>query len=104
MSIKVARKTKSQCRQGKARGYRKFPYERVAQMWHQGKSIAEIGRTIKRVDTDNPNGDLYHSLRNFLWRMHQQGYLNKAGRRVRLPHRVSAKTIRAARKAGLRAC
>jgi hypothetical protein len=85
------------------RRYKKFPYDKVAQMWAAGKSIAQIGRAIKRIDKDSLSGDLYHSLRNFLWRMHTRGYKNKAGRLVRLPYRVSAKTVRAARKAGLRA-
>jgi hypothetical protein len=93
---KVHRKTVSK------RQYRKFPYEKVAKLWGQGKTIAQIGHSIKRVDKDSATGDLYHSLRNFLYRMHR-GYKNKSGRTVRLPHRVSQRTIRAARKAGLRA-
>lgn len=101
MNTKAQLKTKS-CREVKKRPYRKFPQDLVAQMWHQGKSIAEIGKAIKRVDADNHNGDLYHSLRNLLYRMHR-GYKNSRGRIVRLPYRVPAKTIRAARKAGLRA-
>ena len=86
----------------KPRQYRKFPYDKVARLWGAGKSISQIGHAIKRVDKGSPTGDLYHSLRNFLYRMHR-GYKNKSGRTVRLPYRVSQRTIRAARKAGLRA-
>lgn len=95
MSTKVGCKTKQ-------RQYRKFPYDKVAQLWGAGKSIAQIGHAIGRVDKDSSTGDLYHSLRNFLYRMHR-GYKNKNGRLVRLPYRVSKRTVRAARKAGLRA-
>ena len=82
---------------------KKFPYSRVAEMWGKGTTIAQIGRAIKRVDKDDPNGDRYHSLRNFLYRMHKRGYEDGNGRTVRLPYRVPARTVRAARKAGLRA-
>ena len=85
------------------RNYKKFPYTRVAEMWGKGMTIAQIGRAIKRVDKDDPNRDLYHSLRNFLYVMHTRGYKDGNGRVVRLPYRVSARTVRAARKAGLRA-
>ena len=99
--VQVGRKAESQRKVSK-RQYKPFPYEKVAQMWGVGKSISQIGHAIKRVDKGSPTGDLYHSLRNFLYRMHR-GYKNKSGRTVRLPYRVSQRTIRAARKAGLRA-
>jgi hypothetical protein len=96
MSARVGCKTKP-------RKYRQFPYEKTAKLWGQGKTIAQIGHAIKRVDKDSPTGDLYHSLRNFLYRMRTRGYKNKSGRLVRLPYRVSQSSVRAARKAGLRA-
>jgi hypothetical protein len=88
-------------RGGKRCRYRPFPYERVAKMWQKGVTIARIARAIDRVDKDNPN-DPYHSLRNFLCRMHK-GYTNGKGRVVKLPHRVSKASLRASRRAGLRA-
>jgi hypothetical protein len=87
----------------KRRFRRPFPYTRVARMWAKGKTIAQIAHAIKREDTKNPNGDLYHSLRNFLHRMHNVGYKDENGRLRRLPHRVSRGTVRKARHAGLRA-
>jgi hypothetical protein len=83
------------------REYRSFPYQRVAKMWKRGMTIAQIARAVNRVDKNNPN-DPFHSLRNFLYRMHK-GYTNGNGRIVKLPHRVSKAALRAARKAGLRA-
>jgi hypothetical protein len=53
----------------KRRKYRPFPYQRVAKMWAKGMTIAGIARAINRVDKDNLK-DPYHSLRNFLYRMH----------------------------------
>jgi len=88
-------KSKKRC------AYRPFPYLRVARMWGQGKKISAIARAINRVDKHNP-GDPYHSLRNFLYRMHK-GYTNRKGKVVKLPHRVSKATVRRSRKAGLRA-
>jgi hypothetical protein len=96
----IGRRTQGQ-RRGKRRSYRPFPYQRVAKMWKEDLTIAQIARAINRVDKNNP-GDPYHSLRNFLYRMHK-GYDNGRGRIVKLPHRVSKSTLRAARRAGLRA-
>ncbi len=92
---------KHQPKKSKRKEYRPFPYAQVAKMWAQNKSISVIARAIGRVDKNN-HKDPYHSLRNFLYRMHK-GYTNSAGRVVRLPHRVSAKRIRACKQAGLRA-
>jgi hypothetical protein len=86
---------------GKRTRFHPFPYGRVANMWKKGWTIARIARAIDRVDKDNPK-DPYHSLRNFLYRMHK-GYVDERGRTVMLPHRVSKATVRAARRAGLRA-
>lgn len=82
------------------RPYRPFPYHKVARMWEKQMTIAEIAHAIHRVDKDNPK-DPYHSLRNFLYRMHS-GYVDGNGQIVTLPYRVSAKAVRSARKAGLR--
>lgn len=86
--------------QQRRKQYKRFPCVKVAKMWAQGMTIAEIAQGIKRVDENNPK-DPYHSLRNLLFRMHR-GYVAD-GKIVRLPYRVSKKTVRAARKAGLRA-
>ena len=101
-TLNSRRKSKTQLLKRKQRRqYRPFPYRRVAKMWEKGLTIARIAYAVDRVDKDNPN-DPYHSLRNFLYRMHK-GYTNGKGRVVKLPHRVSKSTLRAARKAGLRA-
>lgn len=80
---------------------RPFPYLKVAKLWDKDKTIGEIARAIRRVDKDNPK-DPYHSLRNFLRVMHI-GYVGANGRMVRLPYRVSQGTVRASRKAGMKA-
>jgi len=69
-------------------------------MWEQGAPIAVIANRIGRIDKNNPT-DLYHSVRNFLHRMHE-GYRNDSGKIVEA-HRVSRSTVKAARRAGLRA-
>ena len=103
---KASNTLKSAVRQARAhrsakKARRKFPYEKVAKMWEQGKTIATIAHTIGYIDKDNPK-DPYHSLRNFLYRMHK-GYKDKNGNIVKLPHRISKSTLRAAKRAGLQA-
>lgn len=101
--MNVNHTVKSAVRQAKHRRKQRhpFPYARVAKMWDAGKSIATIAHTLGRVDKDNPK-DPYHSLRNFLCRMHK-GYRNGNGNLVKLPHRVSRSTVKAAQRAGKRA-
>src|SRR5438477_6818057 len=92
--MKPARKMKPRVRKPKGSKrcqYRTFPYLKVAKMWEKGMTIGRIARATKRVDKENANGDLYHSLRNFLYRMHTHGYRDANGRLVRLPYRVSPK-------------
>ena len=71
-------------------------------MREQNKTIKQIAHAIGMVDKDNPK-DPYHSLRNFLYRMFNHGYPNGDGNIVKLPRRVSASTVKASRRAGLRA-
>jgi transglutaminase/protease-like cytokinesis protein 3 len=91
----------AQKKSAKRKPYAAFPYAQIAKMWAQNKSISVIAQAIGRVDKNNPK-DPYHSLRNCLYRMHK-GYRDRTGRIVRLPHRVSAKRVRACKQAGLRA-
>jgi hypothetical protein len=76
-----------------------FPYAKVAALWAEGKTIAEIAKAIGRVGEGN---DPYHALRVILTRMHR-GYKNADGKIVKLPHRISRKTLRLATKAGKKA-
>lgn len=92
---------RAKARTQRSRMNRAFPYHRVAKLWERGKTIAQIAHAIDRVDKDNPK-DPYHSLRNFLYRMHK-GYLDAEGRIVCLPYRVSKQTVTACAEAGSRA-
>jgi len=78
---------------------RPFPYEKVGRMWAKGKTIAEIAKAIGRVGEGK---DPYHALRVVLTRMHR-GYRNPEGKLVKLPHRVSKKTLKLAVEAGKKA-
>lgn len=93
---KPVRKTKKPAKAAKRRS---FPYAKVAAMWIEGKTIAEIAKSIGRVGEGN---DPYHALRVVLTRMHH-GYKNAEGKIVKLPHRISRKTLRLATKAGKKA-
>jgi hypothetical protein len=77
---------------------RPFPYEQVAKLWAHEKTIPEIAKAIGRV---GKGGDPYHSLRVALTRFHKGVKLN--GRLVKLPHRVSKKTLKLATEAGKKA-
>jgi hypothetical protein len=99
--MKVNKKTKSAVHAGKRRRQRRpFPYGRVERMWEQNKTIAQIAHATGRVDKNNLK-DPYHSVRNFLYRMHK-GYRNGDGKIVRLSHRVSPFTLKKSRVAGLK--
>jgi hypothetical protein len=98
---KLTRKIRSKRCTGCRKARRPFPYLKVARLWDKNKTIAEIARATGRVDKRNPK-DPYHSLRNFLRVMHI-GYMDATGRMVRLPYRVSPGTVRASRKAGMKA-
>ena len=78
---------------------RPFPYEKVATLWVQEKTIPEIAKAIGRVGTGD---DPYHSLRVSLTRMHR-GYKTSKGEIVKLPYRINKKSLSAATKAGKRA-
>lgn len=78
---------------------RSFPYAIVARMWTKGWTLPKIAQATGYIDTNNKHGDLYHSLRNFLRRMHK-GYKDETGRIRRLPYRVKDRTVRRATKAG----
>jgi hypothetical protein len=78
---------------------RPFPYEQVAKMWAQEKTIPEIANAICRVGKGD---DKLHALRIFLTKMHK-GYKNTEGIIVKLPYRISRKTLKLAIKAGKRA-
>ncbi|MGC2729246.1 MAG: hypothetical protein WA254_08610 [Candidatus Sulfotelmatobacter sp.] len=74
-----------------------FPYDLVAKLWADGKTIAEIAERIGRIDRSREDGDKYHTMRVFLMRMHA-GYKDRFGKIVKLPYRVSPKLVRAARE------
>jgi hypothetical protein len=78
---------------------REFPYQRVLKMWKAGKTLETIARATGRYQ---PKAD--DPLRGFrvsLTRFHRGVKLN--GRLVKLPYRVSHKTVKLAIKAGKRA-
>jgi hypothetical protein len=99
--IKTSKKLKETSRSAKRKRAtsRPFPYEKVATLWVQEKTIPEIAKAIGRVGTGD---DPYHSLRVSLTRMHR-GYKTSKGEIVKLPYRINKKSLSAATKAGKRA-
>jgi hypothetical protein len=81
---------------------RPFPYARLARLWEQKKTIAQIAHAIGRVDKENPK-DPYHSLRNFMYQLRKHAYRGENGEILKLPYHVRTSTRKAARLAGLRA-
>jgi hypothetical protein len=78
---------------------REFPYQRVLTMWKAGKTLETIARAVGRYQ---PQAD--DPLRGFrvsLTRFHKGVKIN--GRLVKLPYRVSQKTLKLATKAGRKA-
>ena len=75
---------------------RPVPYQKIADLWAQEKTIPQIAKAIGRVGKGD---DPYHALRVALTKMHK-GYRDFKGDLVKLPHRVSQKTVKLATKAG----
>jgi hypothetical protein len=78
---------------------REFPYQTILKMWNAGKTLETIARATGRYQpkADDP----LHGFRVSLTRFHKGVKLN--GRLVKLPHRVSKKTLKLATKAGKKA-
>src|SRR5580693_7203351 len=78
---------------------REFPYQRVLKMWKAGKTLETIARAVGRYrkNADDP----LHSFRVSLTRFHRG--VKIGGKIVKLPHRVSKKTLKLATKAGKKA-
>jgi hypothetical protein len=74
-------------------------YEQIAKLWAEEKTIPEIAKAVGRV---GKGVDPYHSLRVILTKMHT-GCKDAKGNVVKLPYRVSHKTVKLAIKAGKRA-
>jgi hypothetical protein len=92
--MKASKVLKSAVKKAKRR---KFPYARVARLWAKDYTISEIAERIGYVQKDAK--DPLHSMRVFLHRMHR-GYRDAKGNVVKLPHRISRRTLKAATKAG----
>jgi hypothetical protein len=94
---KAARKVTK--RAAKKMKRREFPYQRVLKMWKAGKTLETIARATGRYqkNADDP----LRSFRVSLTRFHKGVKLN--GRLVKLPYRVSPKTLKLAIKAGRKA-
>ncbi len=93
---KVSTKSKGTKKRAKRRP---FPYEKVAAMWSEGKTLTEIATAIGRVGKGK---DPYHALRVSLTKMHA-GWIDENGKQQRLPHRISRRTLVLSKKAGLKA-
>jgi hypothetical protein len=78
---------------------REFPYQTVLKMWRAGKTLETIARATGRYQpkADDP----LRSFRVSLTRFHKG--VNLDGRLVKLPYRISRKTLRLATKAGKKA-
>ena len=75
---------------------RAFPYERVAKLWANGRTIREIGERIGYLDKGRDDGDRFHTLRNHLRLMHR-GWRGPDGRVRKLPYRASRAVVKAAK-------
>jgi hypothetical protein len=98
---KSSKKLKKKVRAAKSKNVKRrlVPYEQIAKMWAQEKTIPEIAKAIGRVGKGD---DPYHSVRVILTTMHK-GFKDKSGETVKLPHRVTPAALRAATKAGKKA-
>jgi hypothetical protein len=66
---------------------RKFPYEECARLYLAGKTNLEIATALNWLDEGRPDRDTTHSVRDFLRKMHNPGYLDGSKQRIKLPYR-----------------
>lgn len=66
-------------------GVRRFPYIEVARLWNEGMTTREIAKTVGYLDDKK---DCTHTMRTFLTKMHDPGYIDATGHRVKLPYRA----------------
>ena len=98
-AVKKAARKKATKPAAKKLKRREFPYQRVLKMWKAGKTLETIARAVGRYqkNADDP----LRSFRVSLTRFHKGVRIN--GRLVKLPYRISPKTLKLAVKAGKRA-
>jgi hypothetical protein len=96
---KAARKKATKPTAKKLIKRREFPYQRVLKMWKAGKTIETIARATGRYQKDA--ADPLHSFRVSLTRFHRG--VKIGDKIVKLPHRVSKRTLKLATKAGKKA-
>ncbi len=98
-AVKKAARKKATKPAAKKLKRREFPYQGVLKMWTAGKTLETIARATGRYQpkADDP----LRSFRVSLTRFHKGVKLN--GRLVKLPYRVSHKTVKLAVKAGRKA-
>jgi hypothetical protein len=95
-AVKKAARKKATKPAAKKLKRREFPYQTVLKVWKAGKTLETIARAVGRYQpkADDP----LRSFRVSLTRFHKGVKLN--GRLVKLPYRVSHKTVKLAVKAG----
>jgi hypothetical protein len=98
-AVKKAARKKSTKPASKKLKRREFPYQTVLKMWKAGKTMETIARATGRYqkNADDP----LHGFRVSLTRFHRG--VKIGGEIVKLPHRVSQKTLKLAIKAGKKA-
>jgi hypothetical protein len=98
-AVKKAARKKATKPAAKKLKRREFPYQRVLKMWKAGKTLETIARAVGRYqkNADDP----LRSFRVSLTRFHRG--VNLDGRLVKLPYRVSHKTVKLTIEAGKRA-
>jgi hypothetical protein len=98
-AVKKAARKKATKPAAKKLKRREFPYQQVLKMWKAGKTMESIARATGRYQKDA--ADPLHSFRVSLTRFHRG--VKIGGKIVKLPHRVSKKTLKLATKAGKKA-
>lgn len=85
------KKTKKQVakKAAKPRKHEPIPFEKIAKLYQEGKSMEQIAKAVNRWNADSP--DSSKSLRAIVSNMITKGYRNKDGKLIRLKKRPRGK-------------
>ena len=73
----------------KTRKHEAIPFERIATLYSDGKSMEQIAKAVSRWNADSPDGS--KSLRAIVSNMITKGYRNKEEKLIRLKKRARSK-------------
>jgi hypothetical protein len=81
----MATKAKSKKASSNGKAKHPFPYQKVADMWSEGKTLTEIAKAVGKYAEGDPNP--LNPISPFVYKMHTRGWKDAEGKLHHLPYR-----------------